>query len=428
MSFDAERAVITTVLLHADTFRDAARQLVEADFASAGHRALWAILGQLHAHGEPDVPLVLDAIGERADLRDTVLDALTAPPAAIGLLDRHITAVLSSAAHRRLVDVSATLAADLLADDDLERIIARTHTALDRVAIPNGPLPGDYLTAKDVEDLAAETPARWTVPNLLRRAARMVIVAEEGAGKSVLGRQLAVASACGWHPFGCTRIHRIKTLIVDLENDHRAVHRADGKVEPTSLAALIATGRLLSPGWNPNRWLRLWTRPSGVDLRERSDLQAFRAILEDFRPELVVAGPVYRMGSRLTRENDEDLARALTGTLDDLRAQYSFAVILEAHAPHGFDGSRPLRPIGSSTYLRWPDLGRSLAVAKRRPQVLTVGRFRGDRCVVHWPDELARTVGSVSPWPWAGMYTDPPPTISAVPEPPPDEDDDRSTP
>lgn len=408
MSVDVEQAVLGTVLLHPDQWPTASRRLVVTDFAGPTHRVLWAILDRLHHAGPVDVPLVLDAVAADGDAGEVVLDLLRAELPSVGLLERHVVRVLEHAARRRLTDVIAQASLDLADGAEAAPVVDTLRAALGHVVIPDGPLPDDYLTATAVEKFATATPVPWVIPNLLRRGARAVLVAPEGIGKSVLGRQLAVAPAAGLHPFATgSRIPPVRVLVLDFENDHRAVHRADGKVDTTALAAMIARARRLNPAWKPDDSLSVWSRPRGINVRDRADLATLRAVVAVAAPDLVIAGPVYRMSSRTGRETDEELASATTDVLDDLRATHKFAIVLEAHAPHGSFGSRDLRPVGSSVWLRWPDLGRTFTAAKR-PGVLEVGRFRGDRFPVHWPDELHRARPG-DPWPWVGIHLNRPP-------------------
>jgi replicative DNA helicase len=193
-------------------------------------------------------------------------------------------------------------------------------------------------------------------------------------------------------------------LLVDLENDHRSsIHLDSGAVDPTSLPGMFGVALARRAGWCFDDWLRVWSRPRGIDLRDRADRQALGAVLDDQHPDLVAAGPVYRMARRQGRETDEDMTAAVTDALDDLRDRYEFALCLEAHAPHRSAGTtqRDLRPVGSSVWLRWPDLGRTLRPIKGTSN-LTIGRFRGDRYPVTWPDELHRSLAD--PWPWTGVY------------------------
>jgi replicative DNA helicase len=90
------------------------------------------------------------------------------------------------------------------------------------------------------------------------------------------------------------------------------------------------------------------------------------------------------------------------GILDDLRTRFQFALVAEHHAPQGNNGSRELRPFGSSLWLRWPEFGLRFRAHPDRPkQVVLVERWRGDRYRANWPDELHRGPA----WPWEGRWS-----------------------
>ena len=109
-------------------------------------------------------------------------------------------------------------------------------------------------------------------------------------------------------------------------------------------------------------------------------------------PQLVVAGPVYKLGRRRQGESYEDAAEGVQQVLDDLRTRFGFALVLEHHAPKGEHGSRELAPFGSQRWLAWPELGLGLQpyVERDSTRGLRVQRFRGDRMASAWPDRLVR--------------------------------------
>jgi len=232
---------------------------------------------------------------------------------------------------------------------------------------------------------SAESDAPWIIPGMLRRDWRCVIVGGEGKGKSVLLRQLAMLAAQGLHPLWPTqRIAAVRTLVVDLENP---------------LAAIAETGRRMDlmlqrdSDYDSSR-AHVWREPGGIDLRTPIGAGALEREVFDFKPDLVVVGPLYKATVQRERERYEEVAAGVQHTLDDLRTRYNFALILEHHAPHGDRGKRTMRPEGSSWWLRWGELGIGL-----EPD-LTLSRWRGDRLLNGWPDSLSRS----DVWPFVGVW------------------------
>jgi hypothetical protein len=114
------------------------------------------------------------------------------------------------------------------------------------------------------------------------------------------------------------------------------------------------------------------------------------------QPDVVIIGPLYKMASGDPTE--EQVAKAVSGVLDDLRTKHQFAVIIEAHTPHSVAGSkhRPERPYGASLWLRWPEFGLYLAKeGNLRP-------WRGARDEREWPVLLTRG----GEWPWTVDHDD----------------------
>ena len=240
-----------------------------------------------------------------------------------------------------------------------------------------------------IETGSIDTP--WVTPGLLRRDWRAVIVASEGSGKSTLLRQIATCAAQGVHPLKFHRCEPIRVLVIDAENPRGAVAETGGRI-------LEQVRRTVGADYDSAR-LRFLMRPGGLDLRARHDRSQVERELVNHRPDLVVAGPAYKLASRHDRESFEDLADATHRILDDLRTRHSFALVVEHHAPHGTAGVRDMRPYGGSQWLRWPELGIGLKPNDDRSGLL-LDRWRGDRLRNEWPDEIRRD----RVWPWIGHW------------------------
>jgi replicative DNA helicase len=232
--------------------------------------------------------------------------------------------------------------------------------------------------------------APWVIPDLLRIDWRAVIVAGEGMGKSTLLRQLAICTAQGVHPLKFTAVPPVRTLVVDAENSVAAIAETGAKLDRQ---ARVAAGER----YDPER-CRIWSRPGGLDLRDARHRADFVREIRAQAPQLVVAGPVYKLGRRRQGESYEDAAEGVQQVLDDLRMRFHFALVLEHHAPKGEGGSREMAPFGSQRWLAWPELG--LGLKSEKGGSLLVQRFRGDRMASSWPDRIDR--GDV--WPFVGVW------------------------
>ena len=85
--------------------------------------------------------------------------------------------------------------------------------------------------------------------------------------------------------------------------------------------------------------------------------------------------------------------------LDEVRARYGCALMIEAHSPHGVGSKRPLRPFGASMWLRWPEFGFGLRERKVNPMQMTIEEWRGSRDSRNWPETVEKGRG----WPFQAL-------------------------
>lgn len=205
---------------------------------------------------------------------------------------------------------------------------------------------------------------------------------------SHLLRQIAVCAAAGIHPFTGDKAPVRNVLYLDLENGLPVMMRTFGDLRR----------RLHITSDIP---LHIWRHQAGYNLARTGDRLEIRSLIADTLPDLVIGGPIYRMYLDDGRLTSEAAARVATAALDDLRAEFGFALALEHHAPHRQGGfaTRDLRPIGSSLWLRWPEFGLGMAKAEgfsSDHRIVNLMHWRGDREERHWPPMLEQ--GTVLPW------------------------------
>ena len=257
--------------------------------------------------------------------------------------------------------------------------------------------------APDLYDLIAETDEAedWVIPHLLERDDRLIWTGEEGLGKSMVTRQLAIAAAAGVHPFTDALFRPQKVLFIDCENPKRKSRRRFRE-----LAEIAANKRRPVPKGG----LRILHRPEGVDLsREEEEMWLYERVTAH-SPDLLIIGPLYKLHA--LDINDELAARAIVGVLDRARVRADCALIVEAHAPHGMDGHRALRPYGSSLFMRWPEFGYGIRPAAKCPRhgkrdrhAVRVSAWRGPREEREWPYQLTWGTDPFD-WPWVPFRTD----------------------
>lgn len=260
-------------------------------------------------------------------------------------------------------EVRASKIADLMAAIEEARVGRAVRDRAQRV---------DEFMAIDDDD-----EHDWIIPDLLERTDRVVFTGGEGSGKSTFARQTGVMSAAGLHPFTQEEIKPIKVMIVDLENSEAQLRR---ELRPL----ILKVRNRLDPGN-----LMIKVRLEGLNLHNQADQAWLEQLVADERPDLLITGPIYKMGSGDPTE--EKFAKPIADFLDRMRARYGVALWLEAHsAKAAAGGKRPIEPYGASLWLRWPEFGVHLS---KEGDIL---HWRGQREAREWPTMMLRG----GAWPW----------------------------
>ena len=222
----------------------------------------------------------------------------------------------------------------------------------------------------------------WVIPGLLERSERVILVAAEGVGKTMLARQVSILSSCGLHPFSFQPIKPVRTLFVDLENPERIIKRISRKIFNEALK--------LSPLTDEPQ-AHLFMKPAGLNLLNAGDRALLEKRLEETKPELLCIGPLYKSFVDPGGRTSEAVAIEIAKYFDHIRTPYKCALWIEHHAPLGSTmATRDLRPFGSAVWSRWPEFGIALHPAIGAPFTYDVKHFRGARDERPWPSVIAR--------------------------------------
>ena len=299
--------------------------------------------------------------------------------------------IIARTARLRRLDIAAlNLHQHVDIDDADPLVLAKTARDAVQGVIDTIEADGDITTPTLGEFLNTSDPEHdWVVPGLLERGDRMLLTGGEGLGKSFLQRQLAVCAAAGIHPFNRGRIKPQRVLYVDCENGPTKLRRA--------LRSLVAQATLL--GEDPKDRMFLEAVPAGLDLTRPEDEAWLVRRVASIQPALLFIGPIYRLHA--DDPNKEEPARKVTQVLDRCRSAANCALVAEAHAGHGYgQGERPLRPSGTSLWLRWPEFGYGMRPAEGHTPTnrrVSFQSWRGDREERDWPSALR----SGGPLPWS---------------------------
>ena len=222
----------------------------------------------------------------------------------------------------------------------------------------------------------------WVIPGLLERSERVILVAAEGVGKTMLARQVSILSSCGIHPFSFQPIKPVRTLFVDLENPERIIKRISRKIFDEAL-------RITTNKNEPQA--HLFMKPAGLNLLNAGDRALLEKRLEETKPELLCIGPLYKSFVDPGGRTSEAVAIEIAKYFDDIRTAYKCALWIEHHAPLGSTmATRDLRPFGSAVWSRWPEFGLALHSAIGAPYTYDVKHFRGARDERPGPLVIAR--------------------------------------
>jgi hypothetical protein len=375
-----------------------------------GHDVLLAtVLDVYEQHRTADPVLVVDQLRRRDQLNRVgdeenrgalyVAELAGIGARAIPQPQHYARLVREATVRRRLFEVGTRLAQSAQSEGDVDAVLDRaSDLALQLSVLVDEPLDGDAPIPglSTITDFVNEPspPHSWVIPGVVERADRVMIVAGEGVGKSVLARQVCTLLAAGRHPFmPKARVNARRTLLVDLENPPDLVRR--------QLRGLVS--QVYAEGLDVEDRAWRWNRPGGMDLRGTADRQLLARVIETVRPDLVAIGPLYKASLGRAGDTYEVAASETAAAIDQLRERYGCAFWIEHHAPKGDSSGRRTDPVGSSFWLRWPEFG---LVLKREPNnqddnSYVLDRFRGDRDSRAWPDHLYKRLGT---WPWSADF------------------------
>lgn len=395
---DAEKFVLSAILNSQEILEEVAEILVPADFFMPLHQEIYSAMIAMFT-AEPITPVTLKAWMDRDKIKVdkmylfdlwhlNVLGTMAVPHARI-IWDCSVRRKIEYAGHRL-----SQLSGDM--SQDPEDLLAQSRDFLETLAARC--VVGDAESLTTEQFLALPTARNSAViEGLLDHEDRVIVVAGEGMGKTVLAQQVAYALAAGTHPFLVHEIPAGRSLIVDLENPRGILQRRFRQLRETAERY---------QQWRPVN-LQIFARPGGVDLLRATDAMKLAEVIRRFRPDLIVAGPVYKMFEE-SGEHDTHKHSAIARYFDKIRERHGSAIWLETHAPIGTQaGKRDMRPMGSGVWTRWPEFGLTLNRASKVKGGLEIGRFRGDREEGRmWPQTLTRKPPYDPGWPWQASYPD----------------------
>lgn len=296
------------------------------------------------------------------------LVSLTGAYPAVGVLaPSYARAIFEARKHEALAAFATRVTQVVTGDRTVEEKVDLLRSFMEEALVvadrDSGWQPVTGLSSVE-EFVATDNPEyEWVIPGLLERQGRMMVIAPEKAGKTVLTRQIALACAVGRHPLHPQQgIPRMRTLLVDLENPAGIVRR-DFRRQMDQMDGLFAT---------PDGHAHILHRPAGIHLGNPRDVTMLRQVVDMLAIDLVCISPIYKAYDGLDKSWEEQ-AHGVQQPLDKLREEFNCALLMEHHAPWGGDkGKREIRPIGSSRWARWLDYQVCLTPDEAHPPYRTM--------------------------------------------------------
>jgi len=396
-NLEAERSLLG-ILLYATYQIDEVSVLLRAeDFYKPFHAALYAAIVHQKDHGEPvdvvTLTAVLEAMGTKCNRAELV--AIQAEAGMSTHATAHAHLILEAAARRRLMAVAYEVN-DAAKDPTipLADVLALARTVVERSDLPMTGAPDQNLD----EFVDQEHSHDWLIGptkagelGLLEKMDRVLLVAEEGAGKSILLRQFGIMVSQGVHPFARVPIQPKRVMIIDLENPPRLAARKMAAIRDTT-QKFCAEQNI---PYNPER-CRVIMKPEGLDISKRGDALWLTERVAANRPDLLCIGPLYKLHEGEDEKSSD--VRQVQITLDKIRVRYNCALLMETHGPHeSFSRNGKIRPSGSRLWIRWPEFILTLSQQdKSSREYWWLNHARGPRDERDWPTGLKR--GSTFPW------------------------------
>ena len=389
--------------------RDALARLTADDMPSQAAKLTAEAIRSMDASGEPvDIVTLAAEMDRRGTLQriggSVALHELRAELVTATNVD-YYAALLRSETRLRMARDAAEVVTRAFASGEAES----PEQVWEIRDAAEGKIPPPFDDQQIDRSLAAfmrseDSDTRWIIPGLVARGERIVITGGEGLGKGVLLRQLAASAASGWHPFGAVRFEPVRVLYVDLENPRPAIKET-----------FWTCGRALN--WDYSL-VEMRYEPDGIDLLG-SGTAWLHQVVGDFAPDMVVIGPAYKAIGDGDEKDGVTISRLLR-RLDQVRRRHDVALLIEQHSPHEAQGQqRTVRPIGSSLWRRWCDIGigikphdmakedksdQEIAATEDRPSWMDIARWKPSRGPRDWPRQIRYGGRNQLPWIPAGTY------------------------
>jgi replicative DNA helicase len=376
----AEESLLGAMFLSVGAIIQAADTVAAEDFYRPMHADIFGAICNLFSRGTKVDQVTVASELNNSNLVSILVGMSLNCPSASNAVEYGMIIAKHASARRLMVDLQKAQQ-EIAGGGNPYEVAQTVGNAVASVGAIRSVAP-ESMTMTELDE-NADALAPIVIPGMMTRESRTIVVAEEGAGKSMILRTIAMAASQGVHPFSHRDIPPVRALVIDLENPTQAITQ-------TGVPFMKMLRDRVGENYDETR-LKFFRRPGGIEIRKLSDFAEIQREIAFHRPELVCIGPIYKMYRRGANETYEDSADGAMAVLDKLRTTYDFALVMEHHAAKGAKGERELTPMGSQRWMAWPETGISLYKDDVDKTMLHVKRFRGDRLQgVDWPDRILR--------------------------------------
>lgn len=251
-------------------------------------------------------------------------------------------------------------------------------------------------TGIDILDLVLRPRGtfEWALDDTMAKGERLILIGFEGTGKSTLCRQIAVMAAAGIHPFFGTEMKSGPKKVLYIDSENHPDQTLDSWNE--------LVGKVRYHGGDIERG-NLTILEEWENERDLCDIAGRSWLLERvhaYEPDIVIMGPLTNLASKDLR--DDEPVRRIKQAVNEARNVCNSAFIMEHHAPlkGSMDKERPMRPYGSSLFLKWPDYGFGIKPTDTEG-VYDWFKNRGPRVRSRmWPERLQEGRPNSGDFPW----------------------------
>ena len=338
-NMEAEMSVVGAMLLDSEACAVGLRELVASDFYRGEHRAIFGILGGMHARGEgvdlTTLGETLRAAGKLEEIGGAeYLITLADSVPTIGNIGYYATIVKEKALLRNLINTAAEIMRTAHTPrGSADAVLHKAEAALTDLRARRN----EKARPKSLRALLADHPTLRppVIHGLLRQGETMNAIAPSKVGKSWLVTDLALAVATGRPWLDTFETEASEVLVLDNELHRETITHRIPKVAEAREIPL------------PDVADRLFVEPLRGRLMDLYRARDYFEALEPGRFKVIILDAWYRFWPPKTDENDNAIMAGLYNILDNIAGRLGCCFVLVHHASKGNQSGKGVTDVGA---------------------------------------------------------------------------------